>query len=61
MKYRVWTVNASKQKPYSVMTEWMPRKQCEEYILAKWGHWPPFAHISSAKNSETFARYNDRR
>ena len=53
---RVWTKDSD--GGYSVMTGWMSRGKCKQVIMGRWGHWPPFAYISEARNMETFIRYN---
>lgn len=46
-RYRVITEDAN--GGYSIMTDWQTRTACRKFILARWGHWPPFAHISSGR------------
>lgn len=54
--YRVWTRNAFGNQ--LIMTDWTTKAKCRRFILGRWGHWPPFASISKAKDRETFIRYN---
>lgn len=54
--YRVWTVNAN--NTVSCTTDWMSRANCKRNIIGRWGHWPPWAYISSAKSSISFKRYH---
>lgn len=54
--YRVWARNAYGNP--TVMTDWTTKAKCRRFILGRWGHWPPFAHISKAKDVETFIQYN---
>lgn len=56
MKYRVWTKDFPNK--VSCMTDWMTRAKCRRFILGRWGHWPPFAYISSAQTAESFRRAN---
>jgi len=32
----------------TVHTDWLTYGQCQRYILARWGHWPPWAFVSRA-------------
>ena len=57
-KYRVWTKNASCCVQLSVMTDWMTWSRCRQFIIGRWGHWPPWAFISACQSSESFIRYN---
>jgi len=54
--YRVWTKNIFEK--YSVLTDWTTKAKCKQYIIGRWGHWPPFAFISKAKTLEKFLQYN---
>ena len=54
--YRVWTKNWD--ETYSIMNDWTTYSQCKKLIIGKWRHWPPWAIISKAKNTENFIRYN---
>jgi hypothetical protein len=54
--YRVWTKNWDESR--SILTDWQTKAQCRRYIVGRWGHWPPFACISKAKNLDSFLRYN---
>lgn len=54
--YRVWTINCN--GTVSCITDWMSYTQCRKTIIGKWGHWPPFAYISRAKNANSFCKYN---
>lgn len=38
------------------MTDWMTRNDCKRFVLGRWGHFPPFAIISTIKLIEKFAR-----
>ena len=56
--FRVWTVNAFDPKA-SCLTGWMGRGACQRYIVGRWGHIPPWAHVSTCKSVDTFMRtYN---
>lgn len=50
--YRVWTRNV--RNCIILHTSWESRKECQKYVLGRWGHHPPFAYISRAKNVSTF-------
>ena len=51
MKYRVWTKDAFKEYP-TCHTDWLTKTECKKYILGRWGHWPGWASISTAKYGE---------
>jgi hypothetical protein len=53
-KYRVWTLNFGGS--VTIMTDWMTRNDCKRFVLGRWGHFPPFAIISTIKLIEKFAR-----
>jgi hypothetical protein len=55
-KFRVWTKNFN--GGFSIMTDWQSKSSCRKMILGRWGHWPPFAFISSAQSTESFIRAN---
>lgn len=50
--YRVWTINMN--GTVACMTDWQSRTQCRRFIVARWGHWPPFAYISKCKDEDSF-------
>jgi len=54
--FRVWTKNCN--ETYSIMTDWQTYSACKKMILGRWGHWPCWAYISKAQNTETFKQYN---
>mgnify|MGYP001583535124 CR=1 len=54
--YRVWTKNMN--GTLSIMTNDTTYRKCRRFIIGRWGHWPPFAFISSAQDSSAFRRYN---
>lgn len=58
-KYRLWTLNASDRNPVTCMTGWMTKPELKRIIIGRWGHWPPFAVISSAQDTESFRRIYD--
>jgi hypothetical protein len=41
---------------YSVMFEGT-RAQCRQYILGRWGHWPPFAAITTRTTNFQHVRF----
>ena len=45
-QYRVVTTDHN--GGVSILCDWQSRAACRRYIIGRWGHWPPFAHISSA-------------
>jgi hypothetical protein len=56
--FRVWTVNAFAPKA-TYLTGWMSRGACRRFILGRWCHIPPWAHVSACKSVESFGRtYN---
>jgi len=58
-KVRVWTKDAFGRKEggnYTIMTDWISESQAKRFIIGRWGHWPPFAFISAAKDSDAFRR-----
>lgn len=55
-EYRVWTKNAFGS--YSVMNDWTTYAKCLRFIIARWGHVPPWAFISQAQTTENFIRAN---
>ncbi len=56
--FRVWTINAFAPRA-SCLTGWMSRCTCRRYIIGRWGHIPPWAHVSACKSVESFQRtYN---
>lgn len=55
-RYRVWTKDCNFRR--SVLTDWMTYSQCKKCIIGRWGHWPPFAVISEARDDATFVYYH---
>lgn len=55
-RYRVWTKNGDGS--YSIMNDWNTWHFCRKLIINRWGHWPPWAFISQAKNRENFIKHN---
>lgn len=41
---------------YSVLFEGT-RSQCRRYILGRWGHWPPFAAITTRASNFHHVRF----
>ena len=54
--FSVWTKNCN--ETYSIMTDWQSYSACKKMIVGRWGHWPCWAYISKAQNTETFKQYN---
>jgi hypothetical protein len=57
MLYRVWTKDVGGR--YSTLSAWGTRSECKKSIIGRWGHWPPFAYISTAISTMSFRRYNE--
>jgi len=58
MRYRVITSNANGS--ISIMTDWLTRAECRRFIVGRWGHCPPWAHISSSSSYDFLKRaYGD--
>lgn len=57
VKYRVWAL--SFKNTLDIITNWMTYSECKKFCLSRWGHYPPWSFISSAKNEETFRRKNN--
>ena len=56
MRFRVWTLDYGEE--VTCMSDWKTRGECKKMIWGRWGHWPPFAIISTIKSAEKFkARY----
>jgi len=53
-QYRVITKDSDSK--YTLMTNWTTKSECKQYIIGRWGHWPPFAFISTAKTDQTIKR-----
>jgi len=53
-KWRVWTVDCNDR--FTIHTDWSTRAECKKYILGRWNHWPPFAHISQCSTVERFRK-----
>lgn len=41
---------------YSILSEWQSRRACVRQIIGRWGHWPPFAFISTSDNDRYLRR-----
>ena len=54
--YRVWTLNDN--HTVSVLTDWQSYGACQHTLVARWGHWPPWAFISRAKTTAAFLKAN---
>ena len=53
---RVWTKDF--RMKYTCWTDWMTVAQCKNWIINRYGHWPPFAYISSAQTTDAFIDAN---
>lgn len=50
--YRVWTKDCNGS--VTILNDWTTKNKCLKSIIGRWGHFPPFAFISSAKTVEKF-------
>ena len=56
-QYRVITQDFGNK--VAILTDWTTRAACRRFILSRWGHWPPFAHISSGQINYLLRTYTN--
>ena len=55
-RYRVITADfGGRHFSYSVLSDWTTYADARRRIIGRWGHWPPFAFISTS-DSDLYLR-----